>query len=150
MKKLCIRCNLKKDIKKFYRDNYRKDKLSCYCKSCQDKNLIRLGIRSKEYRKAEYKRNKETYRENSYKRKFNISIEDYNYLFNKQNGLCSICKGKFVGRKDARHFAIDHNHKTKKIRGLLCSNCNKLLGMCKDNIEILKLAIKYLRRYERN
>ena len=43
-----------------------------------------------------------------------------------------------------RRLAVDHNHTTGKVRGLLCSNCNTLLGKAKDNVNILQAAIDYL------
>jgi hypothetical protein len=62
-------------------------------------------------------------------------------LLKKQGNVCAIC-GK--GLEKDKRLAVDHNHKTGKIRGLLCVNCNMMLGMSKDNINTLKSAIKYL------
>ena len=65
-----------------------------------------------------------------------------------QKGCCSICDDKlpdlmaYENRK--RGYAIDHNHETGKFRGILCLNCNSLLGMAKDSSEVLKRAIQYL------
>lgn len=47
----------------------------------------------------------------------------------------------------SRRLFVDHNHETKKVRGLLCTNCNAGLGMFKDSIEKLELAIDYLNHY---
>jgi hypothetical protein len=69
----------------------------------------------------------------------------YNLFIKKQNNKCAICgKPQFKKR-----LSIDHNHKTDKIRGLLCNNCNILIGFAKDDIEILKEAINYLRKDKR-
>jgi hypothetical protein len=58
---------------------------------------------------------------------------------------CAIC-GARSGCSKGRKLFIDHNHKTKKIRGLLCSKCNFMIGISGDNSEILKKAIAYLER----
>lgn len=66
----------------------------------------------------------------------------YEELYEKQNGKCGIC-GRDAGR---RHFAIDHNHQTGLIRGLLCYRCNVGLGNFKDSVDFLESAIAYLKR----
>lgn len=76
------------------------------------------------------------------KKKYNLTLEEYNNILLKQNNLCVICLNKFTDIP--RSKAVDHNHKTGKVRGILCSNCNILLGHCNDNVTILQNAIKYL------
>lgn len=85
---------------------------------------------------------KQYYIERDLKKRFGITIEEYNEMFNKQNGICLIC-GKHQSEIKKR-FAVDHNHETGKIRGLLCGKCNPLLGYADDNINILLSAINYL------
>jgi hypothetical protein len=76
-------------------------------------------------------------------RQFGMSLEDYEKLFNEQNGRCAICgTTKLTG--DSRALSVDHNHTTGKIRGLLCSRCNRGLGYFKDNVMSLLSAIRYL------
>lgn len=75
--------------------------------------------------------------------RFKISLEDYQKMEREQNFLCAICEGE-----DDRSLAVDHDHKTGKIRGLLCHNCNLALGNAKDSPEILMKMIKYLKIYE--
>lgn len=81
-------------------------------------------------------------------RKFGITLEEYNALLIKQNGVCAICqckeKAKSVKGDRIKELAVDHSHKTGKIRGLLCMSCNKGLGSFDDDINKLYLAIKYL------
>lgn len=66
------------------------------------------------------------------------------------NHQCPICLGKketlkgLGGKKTKTCWAVDHNHDTKKFRGYLCHNCNRALGIFKDDIEILWRAIEYL------
>lgn len=74
------------------------------------------------------------------------SIEEFDALFLKQGGKCAICgtaKGSATG-KDDRRLAVDHCHATMKVRGLLCGNCNRMLGLAKDEPETLRRAIAYL------
>jgi hypothetical protein len=73
--------------------------------------------------------------------KFNISIEEYNQLLDLQNNKCAICQDKCP---TGRQLAVDHDHKTKKVRGLLCMECNIGLGKFKDSDQLLSKAISYL------
>jgi hypothetical protein len=72
------------------------------------------------------------------KRKYNIDAENKADLLNKQNNRCAICN-------EETKLCVDHDHKTKKVRGLLCHNCNKGLGYFKDSIESLLAAIDYIK-----
>jgi hypothetical protein len=77
---------------------------------------------------------------------YNLTLEDYNKMFEEQHGCCAIC-----GRHQSefkRSLAIDHNHITYKVRGLLCNNCNRAIGLLQVDelgIELLVSAISYLR-----
>jgi len=84
-----------------------------------------------------------------FKRKFGITIDDYVIMFKQQNGVCAICKQKetFTMKGITHSLAVDHNHITGKIRGLLCRSCNQALGHLKDNLDSLRQAIKYLEEY---
>jgi len=75
-----------------------------------------------------------------YKKFYGITIVEKNELYKIQNGECLICGEK------KNILVIDHNHKNQKIRGLLCRNCNSMIGMAKENLKILYSAIKYLRK----
>lgn len=74
------------------------------------------------------------------RRRYGIEPEQYESLLVKQAGVCAICGTKPNGKT----LAVDHCHKTQKIRGLLCLNCNSLLGHCKDDPSRLLKAIHYL------
>jgi hypothetical protein len=74
----------------------------------------------------------------------NLSTEQYEEMLRVQNGKCAICKGNET-RKFWKNLCIDHDHKTGKVRGLLCHHCNTMLGNVKDNPEILQSAIEYLK-----
>lgn len=92
------------------------------------------------HRKSKY--NKNTARNYALKINFGITLEDYNKIFEDQNGKCKIC-GKHQSELTLS-LNVDHCHITGKIRGLLCGNCNKALGLFKDNTKSLKNAINYL------
>jgi hypothetical protein len=89
-------------------------------------------------------RNKEKIKRDTIRRAYDITLEDYNEMFSKQGGCCSICKQHQTNFK--RQLFIDHCHVTGRVRGLLCQHCNFILGQSKDNIDILQEAIKYLER----
>ena len=77
---------------------------------------------------------------------FNITVEQYYKIFTKQAGCCAICG---ISQKDLKsRLAIDHNHKTGTIRGLLCFNCNTSLGKWGDDSVIVKKALDYLNGYK--
>lgn len=73
---------------------------------------------------------------------FNIDLEEYERMLSYQGGKCAICKRPSFLLD--RSLAVDHCHKTGKIRKLLCSRCNLVLGHIDDNIEILESMVKYL------
>ena len=104
----------------------------------------------KKYLKSE--KGQRTRREYAYKRSYNISIEEYEDLLNKQGGICLICKKKEKQERKYTHkynkeLDVDHNHKTGKVRGLLCQKCNRGLGCFNDNPKLIKNAYNYLLRW---
>ena len=92
-------------------------------------------------------KNKDIRTNNRFKRTYGISLNDYNILFIKQKRICAICYNKETRRLNGKivNLSVDHNHKTGKVRGLLCSQCNRSLGGFKDDIKLLKKAIYYLK-----
>ena len=104
--------------------------------SCPDHNK-----RMRDWNKA----NPEKVRNSYYKKSFGITLDQYNEILEKQGGVCAICNEKdsnFV------NLAVDHDHNTNKVRGLLCHLCNRALGMFKDDIIRIKNAIMYLNTKE--
>lgn len=130
-----------------------------YCqKSFQPKNDQQKFCKTSHKNMFHFKFNPETsentknYYKNYYmKKRYGISIKQYQKLFNFQGGVCAICggketrKNKYIG---IAKLSIDHDHKTHKIRGLLCNKCNACLGLIDDNKEILQKMIKYLENNE--
>jgi hypothetical protein len=79
---------------------------------------------------------------------FNFTLKDYNNMLTQQVSGCTIC-GKTI-KENGKALAIDHDHKTGKVRALLCSRCNLMLGIVNDNLDILKKAVEYLEKYNTN
>lgn len=93
---------------------------------------------AREYRKKNPERIKNT----ELKKRFGITLDDFNNMLEKQDHVCAICHNP---QHTDNSLAVDHCHSTNKVRGLLCTNCNKLLGHAKDNQETLLSAVEYLR-----
>jgi len=100
------------------------------------------------YKTDKYKDQKRNYR---YLKMYGISLDAYNELLQKQHGVCGICKQPEIAidnrTNQPRNLAVDHCHATGQVRGLLCTNCNNMLGRSKDNVVILANAIDYLKSY---
>jgi len=86
----------------------------------------------------------------SYKRLYGITLDEYQEIFKNQNYVCAICNKKesrsnTIEIDGIKQLVVDHCHETNKVRGLLCTKCNLLLGYSEDSISILETAIKYLK-----
>jgi len=78
---------------------------------------------------------------------YGLSPEQYDAMLSAQGGVCAICAGPETrtNREGApRYLSVDHDHSTGRIRGLLCSTCNRGLGQFNDDVEYLRSAIAYL------
>ena len=94
------------------------------CKSCYNSNRVRHDY--------EHKCNR--------LRPYGLKPEDYDRMFEEQVGVCAIC-----GEESDGVLSVDHCHKTKKVRGLLCKHCNFGIGHFMDDKDRLHRAIKYLK-----
>lgn len=100
------------------------------------------------------KRNPEKYSfqlwRSSLKRKYNLTVEEYNQMLESQNSVCAICFKSETSTHRGKIFrlAVDHCHSTKKIRGLLCRDCNQTLGKFNDDIERFQNAVNYLQKHK--
>ena len=111
-----------------------------------------LVLSYKEY-KAIQKKKRQKYRAKHkeeqaiYQRKYELkkkgfTLQTYEEQVKKQSGVCAICGEQ----EKSKNLAVDHNHQTRGVRGLLCSKCNLMLGVVKDNPLILQKAIAYLNK----
>ena len=78
-----------------------------------------------------------------YKNKYGITLEEYNEMWDEQEGYCAICNEHEDETKSIR-LVVDHNHETDEVRGLLCNNCNCAIGLLKDSALVLESAAAYL------
>ena len=74
---------------------------------------------------------------------FGINADQYEAMLKEQNNVCAICYKPDICNRD---LAVDHCHNTKKVRGLLCTNCNMALGKFQDDLQIIQKAVEYLTR----
>ena len=84
-------------------------------------------------------------------RKLQLKNEDFIKLNEEHNGLCKICNNPETSKSrngGIKRLAIDHCHNSGKIRGLLCHDCNTMLGKTKDDINLLQAAIEYLKSHQ--
>jgi uncharacterized Zn finger protein (UPF0148 family) len=75
---------------------------------------------------------------------YGLTVEQYDDMIIGQNYVCAIC-GRSEKSSTRGVLFIDHDHKTGKVRGLLCDSCNRGLGYFYDNTSFLSNAIKYLK-----
>jgi hypothetical protein len=134
----------------FYTNKTSKDGYTSRCRECikskskeyWNRNSVSRKSQQKEYRKKfpDVVRGKRL-------REYGISLDTYNFILKSQNGGCSICGGP--SGYPSGSFAVDHDHLTGLVRGLLCRNCNAGIGLFDDNPENIDKASAYLRK-ERN
>lgn len=112
----CPCCEKDLPLKDFSSNKNRRYGINSYCKSCA--------------------------RDSHVKHTYKLSTQQYKDLKSQQGGKCAICKNSCSthGR-----LSVDHCHSTGKVRGLLCANCNRALGLFKENPEVLSSAISYLK-----
>lgn len=160
--KKCPKCNTEKTYDQFNRSRKTKS-LSCWCKECVNKSSRARYERTKDKRKLTqrdwyennreshierrsqwHRENPERYRETYLQRKYGISSIQYQSMYDSQNGLCAIC-----GRPEISKIlmAVDHDHRTGRVRALLCTKCNKGLGHFDDDKEQLLKAAEYLEKF---
>lgn len=155
--KTCYKCKISKNESEFYKDKSRKDGLRYGCKECgrkyeqSPKGRAAAKRGSEKYeqkpkRKAGKKRNakeheltskcKEYRRKYYLKHTYGITLADYDEMLEQQRGGCAICGGV---SSDGSRLAVDHDHETGEVRGLLCMNCNLKLGWYdknKQNVDV--------------
>jgi hypothetical protein len=104
----------------------------------------------KEYTKTHRKNFPDAERERHLKRKFNITISEYDAMLVAQNNVCAICLQPETRIKDGvlYRLAVDHNHITGKIRELLCFKCNSTLGKIETNGISLDAIAAYIKRHK--
>jgi hypothetical protein len=167
--KICARCRNSKPIFEFHLNSSSRDGHQHWCRECssvhhslqRNSNLDTERLKEAHWRREwrrknpekaqEYDRqrrleNKDKFLEREHrrnlKRRFGMTVEQYEELLAFQNGVCGICGSQPNGKK----LAVDHCHETNKIRGLLCGRCNPAVGYVKNNPAIAQALTDYLIR----
>jgi hypothetical protein len=123
--------------------------MSFNTKEYYTKNRVKIRAYQKQYHKTHPRiQTKEEHRNNNLKYWYKITLVEYNQMLVKQNNKCAGCLTDKAELKQA--LAVDHDHKTGKIRGLLCTKCNRALGFCNDNPNTLLKLIEYLKGANHN
>lgn len=89
-------------------------------------------------------RNTDNRRAYSLRVNYGITVTEYDDMFEQQSGVCAIC---LESCKTGKRLAVDHDHATGKVRGLLCTRCNVLIAMGRDSEELIYRAMRYLGEY---
>lgn len=148
--KRCTHCKVIKPTNQFYRNARKKDGLSSDCRDC-----LLAYSRSENAKAARQKRDKELpaqrksdrTRRGHWGQRYGISTDEYWRMNADQCGLCAICGTQETGRSNnggVRLLAVDHCHKTGKIRGLLCGKCNRIIGELGDDMSLFRRFVTYL------
>lgn len=151
--KVCKRCGVEKNLLTcFYSNLLHKE---ARCKSCVSEiRAARYKTSPIEQRekKAQYRAaNPEKIRDTKLRQAYGVGIIYYDAKLKEQGGVCASCgrcrkdtwRGKLVA------MPLDHNHLTKQPRGVLCSKCNRALGLVEENIDILLGLIEYIKKYQK-
>jgi uncharacterized protein YlaI len=156
--KICSRCKLLLPLDNFHIERRASDGHFYICKKCRNKtdrkryssNLTikeRKRLSDKKYRDKFPEKYREVKRKATLKFKYGITAEEWNDIYNRQNGKCAICD-KHQSEFNHR-LCVDHDHVSQEVRGLLCDECNFLVGKFECELltdTIYKNIIKYLKK----
>ena len=137
--KICKCCGENKSITEFYKTKRNCDGRGTTCKECKREKKMEYRLREDvKVHTAEYNKD--------YKLRiaYGIGTEDKLSMIDSQNGNCAICGKKLIDLNN--NICVDHDHGTGKIRGILCGNCNRAIGLFFDNPKTLIAAAMYLER----
>lgn len=131
--KKCTKCGEEKPLEEYFnREGKVRDGKNSHCKTCEVEDIMK-------WRKNNPSALKQIERRAHLKRSFGITIEQYEELLAKQNECCAICERHASEFKT--RLAVDHDHHTRRIRGLLCTNCNhRVVGRHRDPDLLRKMA----------
>lgn len=146
--KCCNKCESIKPTAEFYKDSGCADGYSTLCKVCRnlsmtswrDKNREKYNKNMRDWRKN----NPEEVKDHDLRRTYGIGLDEYNKMKGEQSSVCAICKEPPKGK---RPLVVDHNHRTGRVRGLLCYGCNRALHVLESH-ELLEAAMSYLDKHE--
>ena len=153
--KVCTICKLRFPREAFHKSSRSKDGLQTRCRNCYrdwwnqryqgnpEFREKRSGHFAKFY-ELNYPSRRQRHNDDRRYGMYGITRKQYDVMAAEQGGLCAICKQPPSGNGPQAILAVDHDHETRLIRGLLCGPCNMALGLFRDNPEVLAAAIRYL------
>lgn len=115
-------------------------------KEWKAKNKEVLSLKFKEWRTKKIAIDPQHDKKRNVKR-YGIDLSTYNLMLDSQDGHCACCPTKPGAENMGRGLAVDHDHVTGRVRGLLCGKCNSMLGYAKDDRVLLLTAIDYLEKH---
>jgi len=142
----CTKCKVDKSRNNFRERKGTKSGLQYWCKECENEaQRNRYKPKPKKINIVDKEKKKYKDKIRMLKWRYNMTINEYNKIYEQQNFSCAICEEKYeLGGFGGLY--VDHCHEKNIVRGLLCNNCNSALGKFNDNVELLKKAIAYLEK----
>ena len=138
--KVCGECGLEKPAAEFYETTDKRYpglvRLSAACRPCMAIRLCRARAK---------KRAKHGFDAWSVMHYYGITVEQYEEAFARQGGVCAVC-GREPEEGRQKGLVVDHDHETRRFRGLLCRLCNVGIGVLNDDPEALRAAADYVER----
>lgn len=166
--KVCRACGNEKSVDLFYNEGRMADGKASTCKRCMEvyrkaweaKNPEKVEtyrVRNQLYHKVLYAATKTKRKIIKRRLQYSLSEEQFISKLASQNGSCEICKTVLDSSSGSKVPHVDHDHNccageracTKCVRGLLCRECNFMLGNAKENVDTLEGAANYLRLYRK-
>jgi hypothetical protein len=151
--KKCRRCSEVKPFRDFSAMKDSTDGLYSYCKPCKAAMVKDYTTRNGDEVRARARQRNATpkgrlaTRKANLKQSFRMTKAQFDKTWREQGKVCAICKVK--RKRNEKAFAVDHDHATDAIRGILCHDCNRALGLADDDRELLRAAAAYLRKHAR-
>lgn len=148
--KKCGRCREILPDEMFCKNNQTITKLNCYCRNCakirnnkwRENNIEIARASSKNW----CKNNKENLANKALKHNYKISLDEKHFILLDQDYKCAVCGKVLILTGIDSH--TDHNHETGIVRGVLCRDCNHMIGNAHESIHNLELAIEYLKKHQ--
>ena len=140
--KICTGCGVNKPLDAYHVSNKTSDGHAFKCKICMAAYWQSPAGKASKKRYSASVHGRQNTRKHHLKTRFDITLQEYQDLWDAQAGVCAIC-GLPETRNNYNLF-VDHDHVTGKIRGLLCNSCNAGIGFFKDNPSLMDSAKEYL------
>jgi hypothetical protein len=148
MSKTCSACKQVKPTTDYYKRAASSDGLQRHCKVCSNTRVAKKRANNREYMRS-YMRSpagKTAARKHLLKKKYKLSLEEFDNLLAAQDFVCACCKRSEPGGA-SNQWNVDHCHESGKVRGLLCNACNIGIGCLGDDLQGARNALQYLERH---